>query len=128
MRNFLFSVGLMMSLGLTLPSCPGTDALQTQLDESKSRQAELEKLVTQLTSETKRLNDDHNETKKLLLDLANSVSTLKTDLGDHTKRLETLEGAITKLEKAPMPSKAQSYPARTGSQPSRSGQQNKRFR
>lgn len=90
-KQFALSATLgsaLLLMGINIPSCPGQQAMQKQLDDSATKQAELTKNISTQADKIKGLEKE--------------VSDLKTSLGEVAEVLKshkaTIEGVQTKVD------------------------------
>lgn len=62
-------------MGIAMPSCPGQEALQQQVDSLKTSNLELTKKVQNLQSQVTTLNQDMDQVKKLLPTMTNVITS-----------------------------------------------------
>jgi septal ring factor EnvC (AmiA/AmiB activator) len=61
------------TLGLSMPSCPGQQAMQQQVDAAQAKSAELERRVQQMDAQVKALGKDMVDVKTLLAEVSKNV-------------------------------------------------------
>lgn len=66
-----------LGMGMSMPSCPGQQALQEQVDKLTSQNADLNKRVMSMDANVKQLDNDMSQVKQLLKPLADTVQAQK---------------------------------------------------
>lgn len=62
-------------MGAGMPSCPGQQAMQLQIDGVQATNTELTKKVQTLTTQVGKLNSDSGQIKQLLTEMTNVISS-----------------------------------------------------
>jgi len=75
-----------LTLGLSMPSCPGQQAMQQELDNFKKSQAEMQGRIGTLEAALKSMKDENEQTKGL-------IGQVSATLGEHTQAIEQLKAA-----------------------------------
>lgn len=89
-----------LTLGISMPSCPGQQAMQQQIDQVTAKQAEQQKQIQALDSHLRAMRDDVAAAKTLVAEVGNTVLAHKT-------ALEQLDASVKDLAtKAASPAKA----------------------
>mgnify|MGYP001575384422 CR=1 FL=1 len=65
-------------MGLSMPSCPGQQALQHQVDGLVSREADLNRRIQMMETNLRAMNDEMIQVKTLLSQVSNTVLAQKT--------------------------------------------------
>ena len=89
-------VGL-LTMGISMPSCPGQQAIQQQMDALQARATESDQKVQSLTNQVATLNKEMADSKALLEQIGQTVIAQKD-------AISTLEAAQKALEER-LPSK-----------------------
>lgn len=76
-----------LCMGLSMPGCPGEQALQKQIDELTLKNSEATRRVQALESQVRSLNNDMGQVKLLLTQVSNTVLAQK-------QAIEQIETAI----------------------------------
>lgn len=89
LRNKKLTLGatlgtMFLLMGISVPSCPGQQAMQKQIDDSAAKQAELQKTTSA-----------HSEKVKML---EKEVSDLKTSLGEVAEVLKSHKATIEQVQ------------------------------
>jgi septal ring factor EnvC (AmiA/AmiB activator) len=85
------SVALM---GFTMPSCPGQQAMQEQIDSMKSAQAELTKRVQMDEALVKQMSETLTQIKTESQGIGTTVGQLKTDSDQMKLSLQSIEAKL----------------------------------
>jgi septal ring factor EnvC (AmiA/AmiB activator) len=91
-------------LGLSMPSCPGQQAMQTQLDSLQTAQADMTKKVTALETQVKTLNQNAAQVTQAVQEIAGAVQAQKASmdqLNTAVKELQARASAPAPAKKAP---------------------------
>lgn len=84
---------LIMGMGIAMPSCPGQQALQQQVDQLTTQNQDLKAKVTGLDNQVRSLTNDMIQVKTLLTQVSNTVLSQKT-------AIEQMDSAIKALQEA----------------------------
>src|SRR5687767_11205781 len=95
-----------LGLGLSMPSCPGQQGLQQQIDALQTKNAAAEQSLQQLTQQTKALSDRLTETEGKLTEANNLMQMVKT-------KLDKVDESVIELMNRPAPRSAASAPKAT---------------
>jgi predicted nuclease with TOPRIM domain len=93
-------------MSITMPSCPGQEALQQQVDAASSKNTELTRKVNELTSQFKPIQEENNKLKELTKLIGDKVLALET-------KIKELEDANVKLSQSLIALQSQSKTAPT---------------
>ena len=80
-----------LGMGITMPSCPGQEAMQQQIDALQTKNAELTRKVTALEATTKKISDDMGKMTQLLAEMTNTIQAQKG-------AMDQMSGAIKELQ------------------------------
>lgn len=83
-----------LGMGFTMPSCPGQQAMQQQVDSLQTSEMETGRKLTALTTKTASLERDVDQMKQLMTQMANVVQAQRG-------ALEQLEANLEALSKHP---------------------------
>jgi septal ring factor EnvC (AmiA/AmiB activator) len=86
------AIGLM---GMAMPSCPGQQAMQQQIDALQTANTELTKKVQTLTLEVNTINTDMAQVKQILPQITNLMTTQKTTLDQYDIAIKDLQAKWT---------------------------------
>ena len=78
--RWLAFAAAVMGLGLTLPSCPGNQAMQDQIDSVKLKESEFNKRIQSLDARIKAMNDELLQIKNVLEQVGKTVIAQKDAL------------------------------------------------
>ena len=95
--------GALVTMGVTMPSCPGQQAMQDQIDQLKQSQVELSKRLQNDESQMKQLADTVNQVKTDSQGMGGMVTQMK---GDLDALRGTVQAMDAKLAAAAKPGKA----------------------
>ena len=95
------------ALGVSMPSCPGQQAMQSQMDALQTKDAENQKKLLSLDSQVKHLSSEINQTKQIVAQFTQVVVSHKSAIEDLTKQV----AAMGSKSKPPVKSKPISKPA-----------------
>ncbi len=93
---------LVTGMGIAMPSCPGQQALQQQVDKLTTQNADSTKRIQALDEHVKTLNGEMAQAKQLLLQITNVIQAQKASI-------ELLETAV---KSAPKGKAAKAAPAK----------------
>lgn len=88
-----------IGMGMSLPSCPGQQAMQQQLDTLQTAQAELQKKIQAQEAQIKTITQTQEQEKQLLEQMTGAIQAQRG-------ALEQLNDAVKTLQSQPAPSKA----------------------
>ena len=90
-----FALGAaMLGMGLSMPSCPGQQAMQEQLETLKTGQADSNKKIQALDAQLKKMNGDVDQMKALVSQVSNAVLAQKM-------AIENMDAALKALQTKP---------------------------
>lgn len=95
-------IAAVAGMGLSVPGCPGTQALQQQVDELQAKNSELTRQVQTMDGSVKDL-------QKRMEDMTNLMNEVSGAVVAHKQTLPQLEGQVRELQEkmaAKAPSKA----------------------
>ncbi|OFZ76806.1 MAG: hypothetical protein A3K03_08070 [Bdellovibrionales bacterium RIFOXYD1_FULL_44_7] len=93
-----------LCLGLSMPSCPGQQAMQQQIDNLQTKSADNAKRIQNLEAIIKGTTNEISQIKTLLGQVSNTVLAQK----------QTIEQIETQLKAKAAPAKASSRPRKKG--------------
>ena len=99
--RWLVLLGAVATTAVTMPSCPGQQAMQKQIDDLTKREAKLNEKMSALDAQVKSMNTDLSSTIKPLLQ-----ETAKTVVDDFKPAVQKLDARLTALEQRPAPTPA----------------------
>ena len=88
-----------LGMGMAMPSCPGQQAMQEQIDRMQATQTEQLKRVQNLTTQTSKMNQDMTQIKQLLTDMTNVISSQKGLIDKLSMDLQSLQKGKGKKKK-----------------------------
>ena len=98
-------------MAFTLPSCPGQQALQEQVDTMSTSVQKQTKAVNDLSAQVRTMNDEMNTMKSLLSQVSSTVLAQKTTIEELQAKTVSLDQRLSAASKYPARS---STPARRG--------------
>ncbi len=87
-----------LGLGISMPSCPGQQAMQQQLDSVEKRESALTQRVQSLENQLKNLNTEMGKVKQQLANISGIVIEQK-------RAIESLQTEVVKLRAPAKPAK-----------------------
>lgn len=84
-------------MGITMPSCPGQQAMQQQIDSLQTTNQDLNKKIQALTLQVNSLNSDMNQVKQLMPQITSLLTAEKTALEQLDATVKDLQGKTAKL-------------------------------
>lgn len=108
MRNSLKFWGLaaaVVGLGMSMPSCPGQQAMQQQIDSLTSTNVMLTKQVSALHTRLKSVTDEQTQVKQLLGQITAAITAQKGAIEQLNTNLKQLQAAEIARAKAAAASK-----------------------
>jgi septal ring factor EnvC (AmiA/AmiB activator) len=98
--NIVYYVALgaaFLGMGMSMPSCPGQQAMQEQVDKLTQQNLNLNKRTESLESQIKSLNSDMTQVKTLLKPMADAIQAQKAGMDQLDANLKEIQ---TKLAAA----------------------------
>jgi peptidoglycan hydrolase CwlO-like protein len=102
--------GACLAMAMTMPSCPGQQAMQQQIDALQSSQQDMANKVRGLETQVKGANAGADEQKKIIADLTTAVAAQKTAIDNMNASIQQLDTKIATLS-APKSSRGAAKPA-----------------
>lgn len=93
-----------VGMGLSLPSCPGQQAMQQQVDLLNTREADMNKRLQAAESEVRTMRGELNKVTTVLTQVGNTVLAQKATL-EQMEAAAKARGAVKPAGKAPRGSK-----------------------
>ncbi len=93
------SIFLPLMLGLSMPSCPGQDELQSKLEASQQETTQLKARLQMMTQEVTLLKEDYIKTKKLVEEIGTTVLTQKSVIEQLDANVKLIAGELDTLKK-----------------------------
>jgi len=81
-----------LMMGLSMPSCPGQQAMQQQVDALKASEAEMKNRISGLEGQIKSLRDEAEQNKGLM-------AQLSTGIAEQGKAIEEMKAAAAAQSK-----------------------------
>jgi peptidoglycan hydrolase CwlO-like protein len=97
-RWVVFAVAF-SGLGLSMPSCPGQQAMQQQIDALQTSNADLTKKIQALTTQLGSLNNDMTQVKQLLPQMTNVIQAQKGTLDQLDTTIKEIQTRLPKQKK-----------------------------
>lgn len=102
----LAMVGACFGMSFTMPSCPGQQAIQMQVDTLTTGHAEVAKRTTNLEVQLKTANADLANIKQLMEQLGNAVQAQKASVDQLSQSLKDLDTKVSAMKPAASAAKA----------------------
>ena len=96
-----------LMMGLSMPSCPGQQALQQQVDALKTSETDMKNRLSATEASVKAMKEDLDQSKALVAQLSKTVV-------DQTSTLEKLDEAVKALSTKSKPAASKAAPAKAG--------------
>jgi peptidoglycan hydrolase CwlO-like protein len=88
-------VSAFIGMGMSMPSCPGQQAMQQQIDTLTTTNADLAKRVQAMDSQVRSLNSDMSQVKQLLKPMSDAIGAQKAAMDQLDGNLKTLQASMT---------------------------------
>jgi septal ring factor EnvC (AmiA/AmiB activator) len=95
LRWLVFS-GAFLGMGISMPSCPGQQAMQQQIDSLQASNTDLSKKVQTLNNQLASLNNDMNQVKQLLPQMTNVIQAQKGALDQLDVQVKEVQAKLNK--------------------------------
>ena len=102
MKNYIKALVLIsasLGMGIAMPSCPGQQAMQQQIDTLQTSNADLNKKVLGLSATVNSLQSDVSQIKQLLPKMSSVIQTQENALSHLTSKMKESRGAPKKRHK-----------------------------
>ncbi|MGZ6310516.1 MAG: hypothetical protein ACXWOH_07785 [Bdellovibrionota bacterium] len=86
-----------LGMGIAMPSCPGQQAMQQQIDQLTTGQQDHAKRLTTLIAQTKELNTDMGTIKQLLPQMTNVIQQQRTEISNLDAQVKDLQAKFAAL-------------------------------
>ncbi len=80
-----------LGMGITMPSCPGQEAMQQQIDALQTKNAELGRKVGTLEATSKKVSDDMGKMTQLLGEMTNTIQAQKGAMDQMSTAIKELQ-------------------------------------
>lgn len=94
-------VGACLAMSFTMPSCPGQQAIQLQVDTLTTGHAEVAKRTANLEVQVKTANADLANIKQLMEQLGNAVQAQKASIDQLSQAMKDLDTKVSAAKAAP---------------------------
>lgn len=94
-----------MGLGLSMPSCPGQEAVQQELSQVQTRSQENEKKLQALTAQVASMDKDLTEARTLLAQVSQTVLAQKSTLEQMDASMKELAERVDRATSKAAPAK-----------------------
>jgi septal ring factor EnvC (AmiA/AmiB activator) len=94
-KFYVILLAAFLGMGMSMPSCPGQQAMQQQIDTLTQQNAELMKHVQGMDGQVKMLNKDMGDVKSLLKPIADTVQAQKTSIDQLDANLKEIQSKMT---------------------------------
>lgn len=102
------------TMGISMPSCPGQQALQQQVDTLQTAQTDATRKIQNLETQVKTLNHELTQVKGLLEQVPTTIQAQREALDSLNKSVEELKKAKSAPAPAASAKKAKALPKRRG--------------
>ncbi len=89
-----------LMMGLSMPSCPGQQAMQQQLDALKTSEGDFKTRLSGLEGQLKATRDDLEQTKSMVAQLSKTVMDQASAIEKSDEAIKTLQAAQAKPTRA----------------------------
>lgn len=96
LRWIVFSTAF-LGMGLSMPSCPGQQAMQQQIDALQTANAEMSKKIQTLTTQVESVNADMTQVKQVLPQMTNVIQAQKGALDQLDASVKEMDAKIAKM-------------------------------
>lgn len=102
--------GAVLLMGMTMPSCPGQQAMQQQIDTVQSANDMNSKRVQAMDIQLRQMGQDFSQSKQLLEQMANAIQTQKASIDQLNASLKMMDAKVNQLaaQKSRAPTKTAS--------------------
>ena len=84
-----------LGMGMSMPSCPGQQAMQQQVDSLKTSNADLTKQVQAMDKHVKQLETDLTQVKELLQPMGSAIGAQKAAMDQLDSNMKELQTKLT---------------------------------
>ena len=98
--RWLVFAGAFAGMGIAMPSCPGQQAMQQQIDALQITNTDLTKKVQALNTQVTSLNNDMTQVKQLLPQMTNVIQAQKGALDQLNTSVKDLQSKSKGKKKA----------------------------
>ena len=95
----------LLGMGASMPSCPGQQAMQAQVESLHNSDVEMNKKVQALTQQVTTLTNDMNQVKTLLPQMTNVIQAQKGALDQLSNSVKEMQAHAAPAPKALAPAK-----------------------
>lgn len=85
-----------LGMGVAMPSCPGQQAMQQQIDTMQAKETESLRKIQALEGQVKNLSDGMKQIQQVLTQFSQVVVSHKTAIEEVTKQVEALNASKSK--------------------------------
>ena len=104
-RVLVFAIAV-VGMGISMPSCPGQDAMQKQIDSLTQSNADLKRQVAAMDTTVKSTATDMGQAKQLLEQMTNAIQAQKTSVMNLETSIKDVQTQMTAIQAAlPKPKK-----------------------
>jgi uncharacterized protein YoxC len=93
--------GAALTMGMSMPSCPGQQAMQQQLDALQQSNDITTKRIQSLDAQNKAMVQELTQDKQLLEQLATAIQTQKNAIDQLNTAVKTLDTKVTAMATKP---------------------------
>jgi peptidoglycan hydrolase CwlO-like protein len=109
-KHLVLLASAFVGLGMSMPSCPGQQAMQQQIDTLNANNTKLSQQVQALDAQVKTLNSDMSQVKQLLKPMSDAIQAQRTGMDQLDANIKEIQGKMAAMAAKPAP-RAASKPA-----------------
>jgi len=98
-RVLVFAIAV-VGMGISMPSCPGQDAMQKQIDSLTQSNADLKRQVAAMDTTVKSTATDMGQAKQLLEQMTNAIQAQKTSVMNLETSIKDVQTQMTAIQAA----------------------------
>lgn len=96
-RHLVLLASAFVGLGMSMPSCPGQQAMQQQIDTLTTSNTGLTKQVQALDTQVKTLNGEMTQVKQLLKPMSDAIQAQRTGMDQLDSNIKEIQGKLAAL-------------------------------
>ena len=94
-KFYLVLFAAFLGMGMSMPSCPGQQAMQEQIDKLMTQNADLNKRLISMDSQVKALNGDMVQVKTLLKPMSDAIQAQKAAQDQLEANIKEIQAKMT---------------------------------
>lgn len=99
-KHLVLVVAAFLGLGMSMPSCPGQQAMQQQIDTLTQQNADLARRLQAIDGRTRPLEEDMSKVKQLLKPMTDAIQAQKAAMDQLNANLKDLQTKFTAAQAA----------------------------